>query len=100
MAQRQLAFLYQEAKTYPAGYAMFLTALLDYLEMPDKVIVVVKDKKDIADLPCRIPLNMLVSILDEPTKEYPLKDDKTTYYVCKGHSCTPATNELKLSLGE
>ncbi len=100
MAQRQLAFLYQEAKTYPAGYAMFLTALLDYLEMPDKVIVVVKDKKDLVDLPCRIPLNMLVSILDEPTKEYPLKDDKTTYYVCKGHSCTPPTNELKLSLGE
>nr|MBP3598542.1 hypothetical protein [Eubacterium sp.] len=43
-----------------------------------QITVVVKDKKE----------------LENPTKEYPFKGDKTTFYVCQGHVCKPPTNEL------
>lgn len=31
---------------------------------------------------------------EAPTDEYPLKDDKTTFYMCRKRSCLPPTNEL------
>lgn len=92
LAEQQLAFMSREAKHYPAGYAMFLIALSDYTETPDKITVVLKDKMDLTDLSCRISLDTVAIILKKPTDEYPLKDDKTTFYVCKGRSCQPATN--------
>lgn len=95
-AKKQMKFMISEASRYPAGYAMFLIALLDYVEMPTKVTIVLKEKKDLTGLVCRLPLNTIVKILENPSAEYPLKDDKTTYYVCKGQTCQPASNELLL----
>lgn len=94
LAKRQLGFMTAEAERYPAGYAMFLTALSDYLESPDKITVVMKGQKELEDLPCKIPLNTIVCVLDEPTEEYSLKNNKTTFYVCRGRSCQPPTNDL------
>ncbi|MBO5337839.1 MAG: thioredoxin domain-containing protein [Lachnospiraceae bacterium] len=97
MAEQQLSFMSTEAEHYPTGYAMFLVALWDYLDPPDKITIVLKENEDMASplpLPCRIPLDTIVHILKSPTKEYPLKDDKTTFYVCKGHSCKPPVNDL------
>ena len=96
-AEQQLSFMSTEAEHYPSGYAMFLVALWDYLDPPDKITIVLKENEDMASplpLPCRIPLDTIVHILKSPTKEYPLKDDKTTFYVCKGHSCKPPVNDL------
>ena len=93
--EKQLSFMLQEAQGYPAGHAMFLMALLDRIERPEQVIIVLKEETDLNQFSCRVPLNMVVRVLKEPTKEYPLKNDKTTYYVCKGHTCQPATNEWK-----
>ena len=93
LAKKQLLFLQKEAMHYPAGYAMFLIALMDYVEMPDKVVVVLKDRKDIKDLIYKISLDTIVQIV-EPSENYPLVNEKTTYYVCKGRSCLPPTNEL------
>ena len=73
---------------------MFLTALSDYIDVPDKVTVVKKGGEKLEELSCRIPLNTVISILDGPTEEYPLKNDKTTFYRCEGHSCHPPVNEL------
>ena len=93
-AEKQMQFMLSESSRYPSGYAMFLLTLLDYVELPRKVTVVLNDKKDLMELTCKLPLNTIIKVLEEPTNEYPMKDDKTTYYVCKGNSCRPATNEL------
>ncbi len=95
LAERQLGFMSTEAAHYPAGHAMFLIALSDYTEPSEKVTIVVKDKKDLKDLSCRIPLNATVCVLENTAEEYPLKNDKTTFYICRRHSCQPPTNEYR-----
>ncbi len=98
LAKQQLAFMEHEAKEYPTGYAMFLVALLDYVEVPDKVTVVLdgKDKwQELSKVPCQISLGTIINVMEEPTKEYVLKNEKTTYYVCKGQSCKAPVNALE-----
>ncbi len=73
-----------------------MMALSDYFDLPRKITVVVKDKKDLASLPFKVPLDSIVCVLDHPTEEYPLKNDKTTFYVCEGHACRPPVNELEI----
>ena len=99
LAKQQLAFLSAEAEQYPAGQAMFLVALLDDIDPPEKITVVVKEKQEIADLPCRVSLDAIVRVLKEPTEEYPLKNNKTTFYVCRGRACQPPVNELNQDPG-
>ena len=94
LAESQIKFMTIEAKDYPTGYAMFLMALSDYMDLPDKVTVVLKEKQELADLSCRIPLNTLIQVMENPTDEYPLKNGKTTFYICKGRTCLPPVNEL------
>ncbi len=94
LAEKQLDFISAEANSYPTNHAMFGTALLEYNEPPMKVTVVADDKTDINRLPFAIPSNAVIKLLTKPTKDYPLKNGKTTYYVCKGHSCMPPTNNL------
>ena len=99
LAKQQLAFLSAEAEQYPAGQAMFLVALLDDIDPPEKITVVVKDMREIADIPCKVSLDAIVRVLKEPTEEYPLKNDKTTFYVCRGRACQPPVNELNHDWG-
>ena len=99
LAKQQLAFLSAEAEQYPAGQAMFLVALLDDIDPPEKITVVVKEMQEIADLPRRVSLDAIVRVLKEPTEEYPLKNDKTTFYVCRGRTCQPPVNELNHDWG-
>ncbi len=94
IAKRQLNFLSVEAKDYPAAHAMFLVALWDYMELPDKITIVVKDDQNLEKLPCRIPLNTVLKVIKGPSKEYPLMNDQTTFYICEGRSCKPPVNEL------
>lgn len=99
LAKQQLAFLSAEAEQYPAGQAMFLVALLDDIDPPEKITVVVKDMREIADIPCKVSLDAIVRVLKGPTEEYPLKNDKTTFYVCRGRTCQPPVNELNHDWG-
>ncbi|MCI9618126.1 MAG: thioredoxin domain-containing protein [Eubacterium sp.] len=94
LAECQMKFMSAEAEHYPAGYAMFLVALSDYIEPQEKITIVVKDKRYLVNLAWRIPLNDVVYVVENPTKEYPLKDDKTTFYICRGRTCQPPANEL------
>ena len=97
MAEKQLCFLSAEAAHYPAGHAMFLVALWDYLDAPDKITIVLNEEKSDANaipFPCQIPLDMVVHLFKSSTQEYPLKDNKTTFYVCHGRTCQPPVNEL------
>ncbi len=93
-AERQLDFLAQNAAHYPTNHAMFLRALLEHTKPEMKVTVAHDKQTDKSGLPLVFPPDAVIIILDAPTKEYPLKNGKTTYYVCRGHSCLPPTNDL------
>ena len=72
---------------------------LDYFEAPEKVVMVLKDKeKDrekARELPLKISLDVVVRILENSTEEYPLKNNRITFYVCKGQVCLPPVNEIE-----
>ncbi len=95
LSERQLAFMSGEAAHYPAGYAMFLMALSDYFDPPELITVVVKSREDIEELPCKVTMSSILRLM-KPSKEYAMKDDKTTFYVCRGHMCLPPTNDYLL----
>ncbi len=92
LAERQLDFLAADAGQYPAGYAMFLLALLDRRDPPPKVTVVLSGKPEADCFPLELPAEAAV-VLREPGGEYPLKNGKVTFYVCRGHNCRPPVNE-------
>ncbi len=94
LAEKQLDFISAQASSYPTNHAMFLTALLEYNEPPMKITVVANDKTDINVLPLALPANAMINLLTKPAGEYPLKNSKTTYYLCKGKACMPPTNDL------
>ena len=94
LAQSQLKFLYQKALSYPCGYSFFLFSLSLFLDPPEKITVVLSEKDPKKALISTLPSAANVVVLDAPTKEYPLINSQTTYYVCKNHSCQPPTNHL------
>lgn len=94
MVERQLNYIAADASHYPPGYAMFLTALLEYSYPPTKVTVVLDDQTDKNDIPIGFSTDTIVTLLQQPTEEYPLKNAKTTFYVCHEHSCMPPVNNL------
>lgn len=94
LAEQQLRFLKSRACYYPAGHAMFLMALYDYMEEPDQIIIVSKEEQMPDDLSCRISLNTTIRMLTGSTKEYPMKNNATTYYICRGRSCLPPVNAI------
>ena len=87
--EAQLRFLSAEAAAHPAGHAMFLTALSDHLEPPPLVTAVPKAAADLDALPFLVPTDCLIRVLDGPSPSYPLQNDETTIYVCKGRRCLP-----------
>lgn len=93
-AKKQLDFMSAEARQYPAGYAMFLLALSDALNPPEKITAVLKEQQDLTDLPCKVSLNTILHVVEGPTQEYSLQNDKTTFYICRSRSCQPPVNEL------
>lgn len=90
-AERQLSYMSGEAAHYPAGYCMFLTALLLY-QNPKKITVVLSKEDNIERIIFRLPLSAGIKILAEETDEYKRLNGKTTYYVCEQHTCFPPTN--------
>ena len=98
-AKNQLGFMSKAAERYPAGHAMFLIALSDYFETPEKVVAVLKDKdsdkEKISELSFKVSLDAVVRILESPTGKYSLKNDKITFYVCKGQRCLPPVNKIE-----
>ena len=94
-ARRQLGFLSLEAAGYPAGYAMFLLALLDWEDPPPKVVVVPAGPGEVGGLPGELPAEAVVQVLPSPGAGYPLVNGKTTFYVCKGRQCQPPANSLE-----
>lgn len=96
--QKQLDYMSGEAEKYPAGYAMFLMALSDYFNPPKMISVVLKNSADLERLPFIVPSGVVVRLFKNPTEEYKLLNDKTTYYVCQNYSCLPPANTLDATM--
>ncbi len=93
-AERQLDFLTQGASRYPVGYPMLLTALIKHIDPPMKITVVPDEKTDVSSLATMLPEDAIVTLPLPSATEYAMKNEKTTYYVCKGRACLPPTNDL------
>lgn len=91
LAENQIEFLSAQAQDYPAGHCMFLIAKLMYEDPPEHIIIALKDSTDLQSVKDNILFFSNISVVSE-SKEYPLINDMTTYYVCKNHSCLPPSN--------
>ena len=94
LASRQLDFMAAAAEKYPTGYGMFLLALLDYTDPPPKVTVVLSGESPKEKLALEAPAEAALTVR-EPGRGRPLKNGRTTYYVCKGRQCLPPVNDLR-----
>ncbi|MGM9662188.1 MAG: thioredoxin domain-containing protein [Oscillospiraceae bacterium] len=94
-AARQLRFLAAEAARYPAGHAMFLLALLERRDPPARVTAVLRGTKEREGLPLLLPPDTVLRVLPEPTEAFPLRDGRSTFYICRGHSCLPPVHDLR-----
>lgn len=92
-AEQQLAFLSSQGEAYPAGFCMFLIAELLYFYPPMQITAVLSGEDKKAEILSRLPLLADVRILEKPTEEYKLLNHRTTYYVCKDHTCYPPSNQ-------
>ena len=93
-AQRQLDFLAGQAGPSPLGHSMFLLALLDHTDPPPKVTVVSDGRSEQKEQALRLLPDAVVTLLRQPTDDFPLLDGKTTFYICRGHSCLPPSHDL------
>lgn len=93
-SEKQIDFLTKGAFQYPTGHAMFIKSLSEYRNPPVKITVVIAQNTKISELVLSLPVNATVIFLSEPTDKFPIKNGRTTYYVCKNHSCLPPANDL------
>ncbi len=97
-AEKQLDFIAADALYSPHNYSMFLTALLDFCDPPTKITVVPDENTNKSTFPFLFPINVVVRLLPNLIEDFPLKNGKTTYYICKGHTCKPPANDLNEAL--
>lgn len=95
LAQKQLEYLSAVASHYPAGYTAFLSALQRSIDPPEQITVVLKDAGDIQMLQGEASFHAHITVLNQPTDEYPLVNGQTTFYVCSGHSCRSPSNQYQ-----
>ena len=93
LAEKQIAFMSAQAQGYPAGYSMFLTAKLLYEAPPQHITIIIKNSSDLKEIRESLPFLANISIKCE-SKEFPLLNNQTTYYICKNHNCLPPTNTI------
>lgn len=92
-AEKQIAFLSSQASDYPAGHCMFLIVKMMHENPPEHITVALKNDSDLQEIRRNIPFLANISVIKE-SKEYPLLNGQTTYYICKNHACLPPTNML------
>lgn len=95
LAEKQLAYLSAQVQDYPAGHSMFLLAKLLHENPPDHIVIAVKHDSDLQEIQKQLPFLANVSVVRD-SMEYPLKNNKVTYYVCKNHACLPPINCLDI----
>lgn len=85
-AEKQRRFMNSESAYYPMGYSFFLWSALPV----KKIICVPAEKADTQAL--SIHSDWVFRVTNAP--DYPLINNKTTYYICEQGRCLPPVNEL------
>ena len=93
LAEEQIKFMESQTRGYATGNSMFLLSKLTYENPPCHITVVLKSKADLEKLKNKIPFLCNVTITNE-TDSFRLLNGKTTYYVCKNHTCVAPTNNI------
>ncbi len=95
LAKEQLRYLWARAQDDPMGHGMFLFAKLLWDNPPEHIVIALKEASDLEEVRDRLPLLANV-VTTEGDEAYPLVNDRTTFYVCKGYTCLAPSNVLKL----
>ncbi len=105
---RQLSFLADQVKSYPAGYCFSLLAMTEVLYPARELVCVLPKGHDMTELQRRLAalpdqgLHILVKTPENAgclarlapfTEEHPLSDT-ATYYLCEGGSCRQPTEDM------
>lgn len=75
-----------------AGQSFFLIALSNYLNPPEHVVCVWKDKADLRQLKEKQKQGADILVYEEETERYSIQNGKTTLYICKDRKCMPPVN--------
>lgn len=97
LAGRQIRYMDAEAQDYLTGHSMFLFAKLLYDDPPEHIRIVLKNSSDMEQIKEQLPLLANVVIVSE-SREYPLINDRTSFYVCKNHMCYAPVNTMSASI--
>ena len=95
LAEKQIHYMAGRAQEYLTGHGMFLFAKLLYDEPPVHIVGALKDRLELGNIREKLPFLANVIVVSE-SGEYPLVNDRTTFYVCKGHVCLEPVNTLSL----
>ena len=90
-AEKQINFMSAQSQDYPSGHCMFLLAKLLNEAPPPRVVISSKGSLDISNLPFLANVTFI-----QADEKYPLLNGRTTFYVCRGNTCLPPSNELNM----
>lgn len=91
LLEKQIVFMSGETQEYPSGNSMFLIALLMQEASIPHITIALKEHDDLNQIREKLPFIANVLVVTE-SKEYPLLNNQTTFYVCKNHNCLPPSN--------
>ncbi|MCI9359582.1 MAG: thioredoxin domain-containing protein [Hungatella sp.] len=95
LAKKQIRYMSAGTREYPMGHSMFLFAKLMYEEPPEHIVIALKNATDLEHIKGRLPLLAnVVTVFDD--KNYPLLNNRTTFYVCRNHTCLAPSNVLSV----
>lgn len=96
LAEKQLRYLSGQAQNAPTGYGMFLLAKQLYDDPPAHIVIALKDALDLEGVRAQLPFLANVKVAaGEPGGAYPLVNNRTTFYVCRGHTCLAPVHTLE-----
>ena len=94
LAEEQIVFMTEQSAGYPEGHCFFMKALMLRLYPPKEIVCVLNDAGDLDKTRAALPKDSIIRVMPQPTDMYPLKNSRTTFYVCEGNRCLPPVNEL------
>lgn len=91
LAEKQLRFLDAQAQNAPAGHCFFLLTKLLYENPPPHIVIVPKHAGDLQQIHLPYLANCIIR---QENADYPLINDRMTFYVCRDQMCFPPFNNL------
>lgn len=83
-----MEFMAAKADGYPVAHCFYLLALSMYTNPPVNIVCALNDTHD------DFPPDAVVRLIKGGNKDYPILNNSTTYYVCKGRTCMKPVNNL------